>query len=138
MICPLRLPKYSSPFLRDHVGLTPPPFEICHLPPGPGNGRTYTSSCPVSFDEYASHLPSGENIGSCSANGVFKNTAGFPGFHPDASSPSIGRIIKSEFVWGLCSSKARNLPLGCQEAGRCAFLLSVRRCSSPVPSARRQ
>ena len=38
--------------------------EIRHLPPGPGNGRTYTSGRPDSLEAYASHRPSGENIGS--------------------------------------------------------------------------
>ena len=36
----------------------------------------------------------------------------------------------------LTSTNARNLPLGCHEAGDWSLLLSVRRCASPVPSAR--
>ena len=56
---------------------------------------------------------------------------GFPGFHPEASSPSIGRIIRSFRVCWLNSWNARNLPLGCHDAGYWLFLLSVRRCTSP-------
>src|SRR5207237_5585460 len=100
--------------------------------------RTYTSLRPVSLDEYASHRPSVENIGSRSAKDMFENTVGVPGFQPEASFPSIGRIITSQDVCGVCSSNARNLPLGCHEAGSCAFLLSVSRCAPPVPSARCQ
>ena len=40
--------------------------------------------------------------------------------------------------YALASSKIRNVPLGGHAAGRCALLLSVRRCASPVPSARCQ
>src|SRR5262245_60327385 len=61
------------------------PVEICHLPPGPGNGRTYTSHRPVSFEAYASQRPSGENIDASSADGVARKVVGRPGFHPDAS-----------------------------------------------------
>src|ERR1051325_6623489 len=32
--------RYTSSLLRDHRGEAPPPAEICHLPPGPGNGWT--------------------------------------------------------------------------------------------------
>ena len=32
--------KSSSFFVRDQLGSSAAPFEICHLPPGPGNGRT--------------------------------------------------------------------------------------------------
>src|SRR5262249_24217699 len=87
---------------------------------------------------YAIHRPSGENVGSSSAAPVPRNTLGFPGFQPDASSPSIGNIIRSSDVPGRISVKARNCPLGCHETGNCTFLLSVRRCTSPVPSARAQ
>src|SRR5688572_7228011 len=77
-------------------------------------------------------------MGSRSAESVLTNTDGFPDFQPDTSSPSIGRIIRSQLVAGFGSSNAKNLPLGCHEAGRCWLLLSVRRCASPVPSARCQ
>ena len=40
---------------------------------------------------------------------------GVPGFQPDASSPSIGRIITSTSVGAVVSSNARNLPLGCHD-----------------------
>src|SRR3972149_4463364 len=43
-----------SPLPRDHVGKDPPAVEICHFPPGPGNGRTYTSKRPDSSESSAS------------------------------------------------------------------------------------
>src|SRR6266542_6047631 len=110
--------RYNSSLrVRDQVGVIPPLVEICHLPPGPGNGRTYTSFRPDSFEEYASQRPSGENIGSSSAKGALRKIVGVPGFHPDASSPPIGRIIRSRLVCGEVSVNAMNLPLGCHEAG---------------------
>src|SRR6516164_8823296 len=87
---------------------------------------------------YAIHRPSGENVGSSSAAPVPRNTVGFPGFQPDASSPSIGKIIRSSDVPGRVSMKARNRPLGCHETGNWRFLLSVGRCTSQEPSARTQ
>src|SRR5262249_47465079 len=128
----------SSRLVRDHLENPPPSVEICRWPPGPGNGRTYTSLRPVSVDWYAIQRPSGENIGSVLMKGLLRYVMGLPGFHPDVSSPSIGRIIKSKPVCEPCSSKVRNLPLGCQEAGSCRCMLSVRRFTSPVPSARCQ
>ena len=84
--------------------------EICHFPPGPGNGRTYTSGRPDSFEAYASQRPSGENIAPVSMAGLFRNAAGVPGFQPDSLLPSNGRIIRSMLVCGEVSSNARNLP----------------------------
>lgn len=89
-----RVASNNSRLVRDHVGVFPPFVEISHLPPGPGNGCTYTSDCPDSVDVYAIQRPSGENIGPSSENGVFRKTVGVPGFHPLASSPAIGRIIR--------------------------------------------
>jgi hypothetical protein len=44
------LKKKSSPFLS-HRTAHPPPCEIWHYPPGPGNGTTYTSGWPVSSEK---------------------------------------------------------------------------------------
>ena len=49
----------------------------------------------LSFETYAIQRPSGENCGVRSSDGPFANTVGFPGRQPDASSPSMGRIIRS-------------------------------------------
>ena len=51
---------------RRHLGELPPPVEICHLPPDAGKLWTYTSDLPDSFELYAIHLPSGENLASSS------------------------------------------------------------------------
>lgn len=58
------------------------------LPPGPGKGATYTSVRPGSFDWYATHRPSGENLPSASLNVVCKNGNGF-------RSPKSGWIHRS-------------------------------------------
>src|SRR5262249_2891069 len=90
-------------------------------------------------DEYAISRPSGEKAGSASLNGVLRKTVGWPGFQPEASSPCIGRIITSPFPGREFSSvNAGDLPLGCHELGCWLFALSVKRCGSPVPSARCQ
>src|SRR5262245_29784157 len=98
----------------------PLPVEIVHSPGEAGNGRTYTSRCPDLFDVNATHFPSGENVGSNSANSVLRNGVGVPGLQPSVSLPSIGRIMMSlsvlEFL-GLISSNARNFPVGCHETG---------------------
>src|SRR3990172_11304411 len=122
-----------SPLPRDHVGKDPPAVEICHFPPGPGNGRTYTSKRPDSSESYASHRPSGEKAALASENGLLRKTTGFPGFHTVASSPVNGRIRMSERVFGHTSLKAKKFPLGCHDAGDCGFSLSVRRSASPLP-----
>src|SRR5206468_1729992 len=111
----------------DQAASLPPPVEICHLPPGPGKGRTKTSFRPDSSDRYAIQRPSGEKTGSTSPAGVLRKTDGFPGFHPEVSSPSIGRIIRSKLDFGFVSKKARYFPLGSKDAGNCVFGLSVRR-----------
>ena len=67
----------------------------------------------------------------------FDLTMGVPGVHPDASPPFIGRSITVNVSPFRCS-KARSLPFGCQELGRCSVSLSVRRWTSPEPSARCQ
>ena len=46
--------------------------------------------------------------------------------------PSSGSSDR-RLVCEVCSSNARNLPLGCHEAGICAFLLSVSRCNVARP-----
>src|SRR5688572_30814903 len=91
---------------------------------------------PDSFEMYAIHRPSGENIGLVSLNRVLRKAWGLPGFHPAESSPSRGRIIVSLALPRTVSKYARYFPLGCHEAGYCGFALSVRRTASPVPSAR--
>ena len=100
-----------------------------HGPPGPGNGRTYTSITvpPPSFETYAIHRPSGENIGTTSCAGVLRKTVGVPGVQPRAASPSIGRIIRSLLVGRPIAMKARNLPLGCHDQGH----LGVRAVGQP-------
>jgi len=79
------------------------------------NTVAITSLRPDSFDWYAIHRPSGENAGQVSAASVLRNGVGLPGFHPDASSPSIGNIIRSKFVAPESSTKIRNFPDGCHE-----------------------
>ena len=68
------------------MGKRPPAVETCRIPPGPGNGRTYTSKRPDSLELYASQRPSGEKAAANSPKGLFRKTVGFPGFHPEASS----------------------------------------------------
>ena len=124
----VRFERYTSCFpSRDQVGWIPPAVEICHFPPGPGNGRTYTSGGPDSSETYATQRPSGENTASRSTNGVRRKAVAFPGFHPETSSPSMGRIMMSRRVSALSSSYARNFPAGCHEVGYCRFLDSVSR-----------
>src|SRR5580704_17011482 len=82
---------------RDQRGPVPPPFEICHCPPCPGDdggkARTYTSFFPNAFDSYASHRPSGENDGSWSAELLLRNGSGFPAFNwPPCSSTGTVQI----------------------------------------------
>ena len=50
------------------------------------------------MDEYASQRPSGEKRDSNSEKGLFRKTVGVAGFHPEASSPSSGRIRMSQLV----------------------------------------
>src|SRR5258708_7970442 len=133
-----RLLKKSCFRVRDHVAWPPPSVEICHLPPGPGNGRTKISPRPFSDDVYAIHRPSGENIGSDSVNGPFAKAVGFPAFQPDASSPSIGRIITSSLLCVLVSVNARYFPEGCHDPGDCVLPLVSSRSGGPAPSARTQ
>ena len=66
---------------------------------------------------------------------LFRKTVGFPGFQPATSSPCSGRIMTSLPVCGSSSRKTRDFPLGCHDMGNCGFWLSVRRWTSPVPSA---
>src|SRR5262245_1346347 len=88
----------SSCVVADQRGQLPPPVDTRHGPPGPGNGRTYTSLTvpPFSIDEYAMNRPSGENIGPLSCAGVPRNTVGVPAVQPVAASPFIGRIMRSQ------------------------------------------
>src|SRR3954447_1145847 len=132
----LSAPRNNNSFLADdHCGREPPPDEIGTRGPGPGNGSTITSACKVSLDVYAIQRPSGENIGYASSNEVERNAFGSPAFQPDTSSPDIGRIISWRIPLGP-SKYDRNLPLACQDQGSCRLELRVRRCGSPLPSAR--
>src|SRR6266566_838839 len=74
--------KISVPFLF-HWGFVPPSRETCHLPAGLGKLTTYISIRPDSSDEYATHLPSGENAGLALLNGVCTSEKGL-------RSPSSG------------------------------------------------
>src|ERR1700674_2061737 len=85
---------------------------------------------------YASQRPSGEKAGSISREGLFKKGFGSPGFQPDFSLPSMGRVMTSKFVSGLSWENARALPSGHQEGWICWNLFSVRRWAFPAPSAR--
>src|SRR5215468_8642139 len=106
-------PRYnSSRRFCDHAAYMPLAVEICHLPPGPGNRRTKTSDRPDSSDWYAIHRPSGENIGIVPLAGVLRKTEGLPGFQPDFSSPSNGRIMMSCEFCCVTSENARYFPLG--------------------------
>src|SRR5688572_30202582 len=107
----------------------PPPVETCVFSPEPLNGRTYTSMRPDSLDWYASQRPSGEKAAPHSSKGLAKKLVGVPGFHPDTSSPSRGKIMISP-----CSPYARALPDGCQDMGTSAFLLRASGATAPVPS----
>src|SRR5580658_5499793 len=86
----------SCPF-RVQRGASPPLFEICHFPPVPdgggGNARTYTSYLPDSFEAYASHRPSGENVGTTSLKLLLRNCSGVPAFNrPPCSSGGTVQI----------------------------------------------
>src|SRR5215471_16181690 len=93
--------KKSSRTLRDQTGNPPPPVEIRLSTPGPGKGRTYTSSLPYSFDVYANQRPSADNSGEYWTNGVCRKTSGFPSCGwPE--SPSIGTVqirLRPSFCW---------------------------------------
>ena len=71
MISPPGVPNRSSGRILDHVGQSPPSADTCHFPPGPGNGRTYTSERPDSFESYARKRPSGEKAAPTSTNESF-------------------------------------------------------------------
>src|SRR4051812_30050353 len=132
----LSAPRKSNSFrARDHCALSPPPDEISTVCPGPGNGWTNTSECPVAVDVYAIQRPSGENIGLVSSNEVDRRGLGSPAFQPDTASPDIGRTMSWLVLSGCRSKYDRNLPLGCHDQGSCRFGLRVRRCGSPLPSA---
>ena len=79
--------KISLPSRR-HRALSPPAVEIRTFPPGPGNGTTYTSDRPDSFELYASQRPSGENWLPASKNGDSMNGKGL-------RSPNRGRTQRS-------------------------------------------
>src|ERR1039457_4288534 len=90
-------PKPRSCPFRNQNGLSPPLFEICHLPACPDDGggkaRTYTSFFPDSVELYASHRPSGENIGSRSVKLFLRNCSGVPAFNwPRWSSTGMVQI----------------------------------------------
>src|SRR5262249_47773028 len=62
-----------------------------------------------------------------------------PGFHPAASSPFMGRIIRLVSALDDELPKARNFPDGCQDPGIWSDVESlVSRWTSPTPSARCQ
>src|SRR5580765_2596583 len=109
------LTNNSSREVADHRGKPPPLEDTRHLPPGPGNGRTHTSSTrpPASFETYAIHRPSGENVGSTLVAGLLRKTVGLPGVRPRTASSSIGRIIKSSWVGPRSSMNETNFPFGC-------------------------
>src|SRR5262245_48563168 len=86
-------------------------MEIGTFSPGPGNGRTYTSLRPDSFDAYASQRPSGENTGAPSPNGVLRNARGW-------SLWSRSRIQMSCPVCGSTDTNASFLPSGDHDSGR--------------------
>src|SRR5437667_201511 len=54
---------HTGPSIKSELvpGATPS-VETCLVPPGPGNGATYTSLRRDSSDEYAIQCPSGENV----------------------------------------------------------------------------
>src|ERR1043165_416849 len=45
--------RYTIPRIRTRPVLCRASVDSCHLPPGPGNGRTYTSKLPEASDVYA-------------------------------------------------------------------------------------
>ena len=111
--------------MRDQVGV-PATARNLPLPPGPGNGRTYTSWRPDSSEEYASHRPSGENIGSASATGCSGTPSASQASSPERRlRPSAGSSRRLGCRFSL--RRPATLPLGCHEPGICEFLLSVRR-----------
>ena len=69
----------------------------------PGKGRTKTSERPVSFDRYAIHRPSGENMPLLSVKVVLRKVCG---------GQTLG-------LPGTFSKNAGYFPLGCQEDGYC-------------------
>lgn len=74
--CPARGRK--SPFrpVANSAGRHPR-WGICHLPPGPGKGTTYTSILSDSAELYDTPFPSGENRGYIWLNFDFRKTNGF-------------------------------------------------------------
>src|SRR5207245_11471683 len=80
----------------DQTGSVPAPVEIAHFPALVfGNGTTYIASSPVSFEEYASHRPSGERAGDISVNVVATTGIGavsIPGRIP-RMSPEPGNAM---------------------------------------------
>src|SRR6516165_2507628 len=84
---------------------------MSHLRPGPGNGCTYTSSRPDSFETYANQRASGENRGARSSKGVIKKGVG-------AFWGTTAQISRSPL--GFRSWKASPAP-GPQDIGNCGF-----------------
>ena len=127
---------------RDHSGNLPPPVEICHCPPGPGNGRTYTSEIPDSSDAYASQCPSGEKAGYASLNGAPRNSSGFPS--QTSGGPARDRLQSGAVKISVVARHSRLSKM--PDAFRPAKmnmethggLPSVSRCASPDPSERIQ
>src|SRR5215469_6180268 len=76
--------KNSSLPSRRHRGCCPPSVEIWYLPPGPGNGATYTCHRPDSLEEYATQWPSGENWPCVSVDSLCAKALDF------GSTPVIG------------------------------------------------
>src|SRR5262245_55382552 len=122
--------KISLPSRR-HRALSPPAVEIRTLPPGPGNGTTYTSDRPDSFVLYASQWPSGENWVPASINGDSMNGQGL-------RSPNRGKTQRSQvFVRGVDPSPHlkynRNRPLGDKLSGYSLPSSASSTSSGPAP-----
>ncbi len=76
---------------------------------------------PDSFERYASHRPSGENIGPPSMNGLLRNTRGLPGLPPRDLISVHGQDHQIDVRFGRRLHRTPGtLPLGCHDDGACS------------------
>src|SRR5262245_28352528 len=120
----------------DQTGSVAPLAEMSTLRPSVGdfggNALTYTSGCPDSFDVYAIHFPSGENIASAFVNFVSRNRSGVPAF-----SPALVCSMATVQICGKASISryARCLPSRANDVGIRPPFADVSNCGGPEASA---
>src|SRR5262249_12282090 len=83
-----------------HTGKSPPSFDTWSFPSGdagcPANGRTYTSSRPVSLDTYVIHFAWADRRPAASRNGVSRNLNGLPSWSSGVNQISFSLLDTSQ------------------------------------------